>query len=229
MGSATETPDTLADGIRAALPLILPTVLIGASFGVAASTAGWGDLAPVVMSVIVFSGAAQFTLLTVLVAGGSIITAIAAATLITLRFLALGLAIGPSIRGSALRRAAVGWTTTDASIVLARTGEARYGPRRLVGSFLPQFAGWTIGTWAGVVVGGRIPDPERYGLDALFPAFFCVLLAGELRDPAARVSAAVAALIAVVLIPIAPPGLPVIAACLAVAAGRLVRAPGEAP
>lgn len=222
-----QPPDTIADGIRVALPLVLPTLLIGASFGVAASTAGWGDLAPVVMSVIVFSGAAQFTLLTVLVAGGSIVTAIVASTLITLRFLALGLAIGPSIRGNALRRAAVGWTTTDASIILARTGEARYGPRRLVGSFVPQFAGWTAGTWAGVVVGGRIADPERYGLDALFPAFFCVLLAGELSDPAARVTAGMAALIALALIPIAPPGVPVIAACLAVVAGRLVRTPRE--
>lgn len=227
MAPADELPDTCADGIRAALPLIIPTLLIGASFGVAASTAGWGDLAPVVMSVIVFSGAAQFTTLTVLVAGGSVVTAITAATLITLRFLALGLAIGPSIRGGAVRRAAVGWTTTDASIILARVGEGRYGPRRLVGSFLPQFAGWTIGTVAGVVVGGRIEEPERYGLDALFPAFFCVLLAGELGDPAARASAAAAALIALALIPIAPPGVPVIAACLAVLVGRLVRSRKE--
>lgn len=227
MAPERELPDTIADGFRAALPLVVPTGLIGASFGVAATTAGWGDLAPVVMSVIVFSGAAQFTTLTVLVAGGSVVTAIAAATLITLRFLAIGLAIGPSIRGSAVRRAAVGWTTTDASIVLARVDEVRYGPRRLVGSFLPQFVGWTLGTGVGVVVGGRIEEPERYGLDALFPAFFCVLLAGELRDPAARASAAAAALIALVLIPIAPPGVPVIAACLAVLVGRVVRSQTE--
>ncbi len=41
--------------MRAALPLVIPTALIGASFGVAAATTGWGTLAPIVMSAIVFS------------------------------------------------------------------------------------------------------------------------------------------------------------------------------
>lgn len=218
-----EPVDTVAAGARAALPLVIPTLMIGASFGVAASTAGWGDVAPVVMSVIVFSGAAQFATLSVLVAGGGVLTAVTAATLITLRFLALGVAIGPSMRGGVLRRAVEGWTVTDASLILARTGEARYGPSRLVGSFLPQFTGWTLGTLAGVVAGSRIADPDRYGLDALFPAFFCYLLAGELADPESRVAAAAAALIALALIPIAPAGVPVIAACVAVFAGRLRR------
>ena len=35
--------------MRAALPLVIPTALIGASFGVAAATTGWGTLAPIVM------------------------------------------------------------------------------------------------------------------------------------------------------------------------------------
>ena len=201
---------------------MLPTFLIGASFGVTASTVGWGVLAPVVMSAIVFSGAAQFATLAVLGAGGSVVTAIIAATLIAGRFLAIGVAIGPSMRGGSRRRAIEGQGVVDASLVLAKTGEGRYGVRRLLGSTAPQYLGWTTGTLAGVLVGERIPDPEKLGLDALFPAFFLVLVASELTDTASRVTAAVAALIAVALIPIAPPGIPVIASCLAVLAGRVV-------
>lgn len=224
METPTHDPaDTYAAGTRAALPLIVPTLLIGASFGVAATTAGWGDVAPVVMSVVVFAGAAQFATLAVLAADGSVFAAVVAATLVNLRFLAMGLAIGPSLRGGSVRRAALGWLITDASLILARIGDGRYGQERLVGSWLPQFAGWTLGTLAGVVVGGRIADPERYGLDALFPAFFLYLLAGELTDAASRTTAAVAAVIALVLTPIAPPGVPVIAACAAVLAGRALR------
>jgi 4-azaleucine resistance transporter AzlC len=208
--------------VRAALPLVVPTFLIGASFGVTASTVGWGVLAPVVMSAIVFSGAAQFATLAVLGAGGSVVTAIIAATLIAGRFLAIGVAIGPSMRGGLTRRAIEGQGVVDASLVLAKTGEGRYGVRRLLGSTVPQYLGWTTGTLAGVLAGERIPDPEKLGLDALFPAFFLVLVATELTDTAARVTAAVAALIAIALIPIAPPGIPVIASCLAVLAGRAV-------
>ena len=175
------------------------------------------------MSAIVFSGAAQFATLAVLSAGGSVVTAIVAATLIASRFLAIGVALGPSMRGGAVRRALEGQAVVDASLVLARTGEGRYGVRRLLGSTLPQYVGWTLGTTAGVLAGESIPDPEALGLDALFPAFFLVLVWTELGDRAARVTAAVATLIAFVLIPIAPPGIPVVAATLAVLAGRAVQ------
>ena len=209
--------------MRAALPLVIPTALIGASFGVAAVTTDWGTLAPIVMSAIVFSGAAQFATLAVLSAGGSVVTAIVAATLIASRFLAIGVALGPSMRGSTLRRALEGQAVVDASLVLAKTGEGRYGVRRLLGSTLPQYVGWSAGTIAGVFAGNAIPDPKDLGLDALFPAFFLVLVWSELGDRAARVTAVAATLIAFVLIPIAPPGIPVVAATLAVLAGRAVQ------
>ena len=215
-----EPEDTYAAGIRVALPLVIPTLLIGASFGVAAQTVGWGTVAPVVMSAIVFSGAAQFAVLSVLGAGGSVVAAIVAATLIATRFLAMGVAIGPSMRGGRVRRAVEGQAVVDSSIVLGRVGEARYGPRRLIGAVAPQYAGWTLGTLAGVLAGERIVDPEAFGLDALFPAFFVYLVAGELDDRAAWVTAVAAAAIALALIPISPPGVPVIAACVAVLVGR---------
>jgi 4-azaleucine resistance transporter AzlC len=200
---------------------VLPTLLIGASFGVAATTVGWGVVAPVVMSAIVFSGAAQFAIASVLGAGGSVVAAVLAGTLVATRFLAMGAAIGPSMRGGRLRRALEGQAVVDASLVLARTGEARYGPRRLLGATAPQYLCWTTGTLLGVLAGERIADPEALGLDAVFPAFFVALVVGELTTTATRVTAAAAAAIVLVCIPLTPPGIPVIAACAAVLAGRL--------
>jgi predicted branched-subunit amino acid permease len=175
------------------------------------------------MSAIVFSGAAQFATLAVLTAGGSVVTAIVAATLIASRFLAIGVALGPSMRGGPARRALEGQAVVDASLILARTDEGRYGVRRLLGATLPQYLGWSAGTIGGVLAGRQIPDPDALGLDALFPAFFLVLVWSELGDRAARVTAAVATLLAAVLIPIAPPGIPVVAASLAVLAGWAVQ------
>ena len=175
------------------------------------------------MSVIVFSGAAQFATLAVLSAGGSAITAIVAATLVASRFLAIGVALGPSMRGGTVRRALEGQAVVDAALILAKTGEGRYGVKRLLGSTLPQYVGWSVGTVAGVVAGESIPDPKSLGLDALFPAFFLVLVWSELREPGARLTAVAATVIAAVLVPIAPPGIPVVAATLAVLAGRLAQ------
>jgi 4-azaleucine resistance transporter AzlC len=217
---AAAPQDGYLAGARAALPLVLPTLLIGASFGIAAQSIGWGSVAPVVMSIVVFSGAGQFAVASVLGAGGSVVAAVAAAALVSGRFLIMGLALAPSLRGGRVRRAFESQAMVDTSFVLARTGEGRFGAKRLLGATAPQFAGWVLGTLLGVLAGGAIDDPGRYGLDVLFPAFFLVLLWGELGDGAGRVTAGVAALLAIVLIPITPPGVPVIAACLAVAAGR---------
>ena len=64
-----------------------------------------GSIAPIVMSLIVFSGAAQFAALTVLTAGGGAVAAIAAGMLMNGRWLPMGLAVGPFLKGGPLRRA----------------------------------------------------------------------------------------------------------------------------
>jgi len=66
---------------------------------------------------------------------------------------------------------------------------------------------------------------ERLGLDVIFPAFFLALLAAELRSGGRRAiaAAAIAAALAVALTPIAPPGVPVIAASAAALLGSRLR------
>jgi predicted branched-subunit amino acid permease len=69
------------------------------------------------------------------------------------------------------------------------------------------------GTAVGVFAGDAIGNPETFGLDVLFPAFFLALLVGELRaGKSAIAAAAIGVALALALIPFAPPGVPVIAA-----------------
>jgi predicted branched-subunit amino acid permease len=155
----------------------------------------------------------------VLGAGGSVLAAVLAAILVGGRFLAMGVAIGPSLRGGPVRRALEGRRSSTPPSCWrgrGRRGSARGGCSR----HGPQFAAWVLGTLLGVLAGARIGDPERFGLDVVFPAFFLVLLASELREPGTRAATAAGALIALALIPFTPPGVPVIAACAAVLVGR---------
>src|SRR5207253_1743399 len=80
------------------------------------------------------------------------------------------------------------------------------------------FVCWNLGTLAGALGGSAIGDPSALGLDAAFPAGFVVLIAPHLRRMEGRVAAALGAAIALVLVPVAPTGLPIIAA----SAGALV-------
>jgi predicted branched-subunit amino acid permease len=70
------------------------------------------------------------------------------------------------------------------------------------------------GTAIGVFVGDSLGDPDAIGLDAAFAALFLALLAPYLRSRRAAVAAALAALVTFALIPVAPPGVPLVAASL---------------
>ena len=81
------------------MPFALVAALVGVSFGVLARPV-MGPVAPIVMSVVLFAGAAQFGALAVLATGGGALPAIAAGILLNARFLPMGIALAPSLPGS---------------------------------------------------------------------------------------------------------------------------------
>jgi 4-azaleucine resistance transporter AzlC len=213
-------------GARASVPFALATLVLGISFGVLARSLGWGIVAPIAFSVIAFSGSAQFAVAAVLGAGGSVIAAILAAVLLNARFGPMGVAVAPYLKGGPLRRALEGQAVVDTSWALASRGGGRFDREFMIGATVPQGVAWIFGTAIGAVGGDFIGDPERLGLDVIFPAFFLVLLVEELRGGRrAVVVALVAAVLALTLVPFAPPGVPVIAAACMAALVGLRRSP----
>src|SRR5215208_6102022 len=201
-------------GARAGVPFALATFVLGISFGVLARSLGWGMVAPIVFSLITFSGSAQFAVVAVLGAGGGAPAAIVAAVLLNSRFLPMGVAVAPFLKGGPLRRALEGQAVIDASWALASRGGGRFDREFMMGATAPQVAAWIGGTLIGVLASGAVGDAERLGLDAVFPAFFMALLVGELRDGGQTIAAAlIAAVLSLALVPLVPPGVPVIAAC----------------
>ena len=222
-GTEDERPrgaDPYLAGARASVPFVLATLALGISFGVLVRSLGWGTLTPIVFSAIAASGSAQFGVAAVLGAGGSPIAAIVAAVLLNARFGPMGVAVAPYLKGGPLRRALEGQAVIDASWALANRGEGRFDREFMIGAWAPQYAAWIIGSAIGTLGGDFIGDPERLGLDVIFPAFFLALLAEELhRGRQAIVVALIAAVLALALVPFTPPGVPVIAACAAALLG----------
>jgi 4-azaleucine resistance transporter AzlC len=212
-----------AAGARAVAPLAVAAASFGAVFGVLARTAGMGAIAPIVMSATTFAGAAQFAAASVLDEGGAVLAAVGAAVLLNARYGAISLAVAPDFHGSRIRRFLESQLIVDESWAVAQVGGGRIDRRVLVGAGLVLFPFWVGGTAVGVLFGDVLGDPERLGLDAAFPALFLALLATQLVSRGAAAAALAGALIAFVLIPIAPPGVPVIAAATVCLAGVVRR------
>jgi 4-azaleucine resistance transporter AzlC len=220
--------ESLRAGFRAGVPFAIAAGVLAISFGVVAEPV-IGTAATLVMSIVVFAGAAQFGSVAVLAAGGGIVTAVIASILLNARYLTMGIALAPSLRGRWPKRAAYGEAMIDASWAMANRGGGRYDPVFMLGATLPAYPAWVAGTAIGLFAGDVIGDPADYGLDSLFPAFFlALLLGGELgSDRLARIVAVLGALLALVLIPIAPAGVPVIAASAVALLGLTRSAPPE--
>lgn len=201
------------------LPFAAASLMLAISFGVLAQPV-LGTVAPIVMSAALFAGSAQFAATAVLAAGGGAEAAIAAGFLLNLRYVPMGIALAPSLRGGALRRAAFGQGMIDFSWAAASRGGGRFDPWFMVGATAPSYPCWVAGTAIGVFAGDLIGDPGALGLDAIFPAFFlCLLVEGELRPGLPSAVAGLGALIALLLIPFTPAGVPVIAASAAALLG----------
>jgi predicted branched-subunit amino acid permease len=171
------------------------------------------------MSIIVFAGSAQFATIAILGAGGGIGAAVAAAAMMNSRFLAMGIALAPSLPGGRWKRALQGQTVVDSSWAMAAQGDGSFDRIFLFGSTAVQYVTWQGGTLVGALAGNVLGDPDKLGLDAVYPAFFLAILIVELRRPGAPIVALAGAAIALVLIPVAPAGIPVLAASVAALSG----------
>jgi predicted branched-subunit amino acid permease len=80
---------------------------------------------------------------------------------------------------------------------------------------LTVFVLWNLTTLVGTVLGSHIGDPRTYGLDAAACAAFTALLWPRLRDRDAVAIAVLGAVVAIVLSPTMPPGIPVVVAAAA--------------
>ena len=205
------------DGVAAALPLALAPLLFGAAFGVLAIDAGIGAAAALIMSATTFAGSAQFAAASVLDAGGGTAAAVVAGVLLNARYAPMSIAVASIFPGSRRRRLAESQLIVDESWALAgRSGRFEYPV--LVGAGVLFYVLWIGGTAVGTVAGALF-DPSAVGLDAAFPALFLALLVPYVRTRRALVAALLAAAITLALTPVAPAGVPIVAASLACLVG----------
>jgi 4-azaleucine resistance transporter AzlC len=212
-GSTTRT--TYLEGARRIAPIGAAAAVFGASFAVLSHTAGFDGLAAIVMSATTFAGSAQFAAASVLETGGGVAAAVAAAVLLNARYAPISVTVGDQFRGSVVRRLFEAQLIVDESWALSRRSDGRYDRRLLVGGGLVLYVCWVGGTALGALVGDRLGDPERYGLDAAFPALFLALLVPQVTSRRALAAALLGGAIALVLIPFVPAGVPIVAATAA--------------
>ncbi|WP_037674456.1 AzlC family ABC transporter permease [Streptomyces griseus] len=213
----TEQPTEL---LRDVALVCLAGGIVGVSFGAIAVAGGLPVWVPVVMSLIVYAGSAQFSAVGVLLAGGGPLAAAATGLLLNTRTAAYSLAVADVLGRGRLARFLGAHLVTDETVAFAL---AQPDPLRRRTAFwvsgIGLFTTWNMSVLAGALAGGALGDTARYGLDAAFPAVLVALVLPALRaDKRVRRAALPGAAVALAVAPVVPAGVPVLAALSGLAA-----------
>lgn len=206
---------------RAAAGIGLYAGAFGVTFGAVSTTSGLSLTQTVAMSALMFTGASQFALVGVLAAGGTPFAGLSAALLLGLRNAFYGVPVTQVLGQLGVRRLWTAHFVIDETTAMAVAQPSpRVGRYAFWATGVTLYALWTLGTLAGALVGGGI-DTHALGLDAAAPAIFLALLWPQLSRHRAPAVAFGAVLVTLVLVPLVPAGLPIVAAAIVAIVGGL--------
>jgi 4-azaleucine resistance transporter AzlC len=199
--------------IRDSLAVGVATGAYGFGFGAVAVSSGLSVAQTCALSLLMFTGASQFALAGVVAAGGAPLSGAATALLLGTRNTLYGLRMAPLLRWRGWRRVAAAQVLIDESTAMAVNRPTTEGARLgFLTTGLSVFVLWNLATAVGAVAGEAVGDPRTFGLDAAVGAAFLALLWPRLKDRRNVVVGVLAAAVALSLVPVTAPGVPVLAA-----------------
>jgi len=200
---------------RTALSVAFTVGLYGAAFGAAGVTAGFSILQSCLLSLLLFSGASQFSVVGIMGAGGAAVSAIATATLLGFRNTLYGLQMAPILKVKGFKRVLAAQITIDESTAVATLQDNDADRKRgfyLTGIGVYVF--WNLFTFLGALGASAIGDPSVWGLDAAVPAAFLGLIWPRLKNKVQFLVSGIAIAWALLLTPVSPAGIPIITTVL---------------
>jgi branched chain amino acid efflux pump len=200
-----------------ALTIGFSGVPYGLSFGAVSVAAHLSLVQVCLLSLVLFSGASQFALVSVISGGGSYISAVGTALLLGVRNGLYGVRINALFRPAGWRRLVMAQTTIDESTAMAVSeASSGYAARAFWWMALTDYVIWNVSTVVGALVGNALGSPATAGLDAAGPAAFTALLAPRLSSQRMRFAALGAGGLALATVPFVPVGAPILIGGLAV-------------
>ncbi len=201
--------------VRMGVSISIATGLYGVSFGALGVAAGLSVWQTCALSLLMFTGGSQFAFIGVVAGGGAGAAALGAASLLGVRNAIYGMQMAAMLGPQGLARVLAAQLTIDESVATASGQATKLEQRRGfwvagVGVYLL----WNLFTALGAVLGNALGDPRQWGLDGAAVAAFLGLLWPRLNSREPIALAVASAAIAMVAVPIVPPGIPILIAAL---------------
>lgn len=186
------------DAFLAAYPIMLGYVAIGIPCGILCDSIGLNALQVFILSALFYSGAGQFMIPNMWLAGAPLPSIIASVSLVNTRQMLYSASLAPECTGAGkLLSFFFAATVTDESygVSIAKFKKGTWSVDRALMVNLFSQSSWALSNVVGVVVGSLIDIPLPIASFAMTAIFICLLFSQRLTAP--NVIAAVAAVIGV--------------------------------
>lgn len=209
-------------GIVDTLPLAIAVIPWGILTGALAVNVGLTPLQAQAMSLLVFAGAAQLSVSTLLANGAGVSTILSSVFVISSRHLLYSMLLRQHIMQlPVVHRIVVGFLLTDEmfAVTQARTIKTGYfSIAHALASGIAFYLIWNLSTLLGIIAGDAVKNLQLLGLDFAIVATFIAMTFGNLRikkgERAILVAVIVSGITAVLSRPILPDGYIMLAALL---------------
>jgi 4-azaleucine resistance transporter AzlC len=199
-------------------PISLFVIPFGLAYGVAAVESGLPPAQAIIMSIAVFSGAAQFTVLDFWFQPGILIALLLTVFAVSTRHILMGAALAPWLNGLSRKKRILALVFLSDANFADSYGAYRGGERDvgiLMGGGMILWINWCIGTAIGAAAGAGLGDLNQYGIDLIMVIFFTALLVQQWQGKSDLLPALVAVIVAYFGLIYLPLGWNIIAAALA--------------
>ena len=193
------------------MPLWLGVAPFAVAYAVLARGAGLSIIETQALSLLVFAGSAQVSAVGLFGRGAGGLEVVLTTFLLNVRHVLYGVSLGRVVPMTRRERLLGAYLLTDEAYGVSVARGARSFPF-VLGTEISLFLVWNVMTLIGALVGGVIPDPQRLGVDFVFPVAFLALLVPLLRLKVDVAVAVVAGAAAWVLSKWLPGGIPILGA-----------------
>ena len=187
----------------------------GVAFGAVAVSSHFTVAQACVLSLVLFSGASQFSLVAVMSAGGSALSAIITGAFLGGRNGLYGVRMAPILKLKGLKKILGAQVTIDESTGVAIAQQDLADQRTAFWyTGIGVYVFWNLSTLIGALAAKSIGNTSAWGLDVASPAIFCAVLFPRLKERRLLIAAVLAFIWALSITELVPAGVPIISTVL---------------
>ncbi|NLJ78450.1 MAG: branched-chain amino acid ABC transporter permease [Tissierellia bacterium] len=181
MENRQKTKDSIKDGMRIALPIVVGYFPVAMAFGLLSKNTLMSFRDTSLLSIMVYAGASQFMAIDLLAAGVNMGSIVLATVLLNLRHTIMSASLAVHLQGISRKLLPIiAFGTTDETFSIISFNKDKVNAAFILTLNTLAYGSWVLGTMIGYIIGEILPISLQSSLGIGLYAMFAALLSPEM-------------------------------------------------